>query len=691
MAPWAVLVALLGIQLLDPDLLEPLRLHVFDAWQRLHPRPADEALHAVLIVDLDEESLRRLGQWPWPRHRVSELVDRIASDSPAAIGFDIIFPEPDGRSPEQILALHPELDGVARERLEALPAHDALLAESLSRAPAVLGMAPVLTTTGPGGPFRHPPVRLAHPELAGALPLFDAIVRSIEPLDAAARGHASLVATPEPDGIVRRLPGAVRVGDAIVPSLAIEMLRVATGAAWFGIEGGRAGLTSLKTGRYTVPTDPDGRIWIPFSPHASWRFVPAHQVLSRDIPPGFFRGRLVIVGTTALGLADLHATPVEPKMHGIEIQAQLLEAILTGVVPRRPAWSLLVELAATALAGGTAILLARRVSRRSSLLAGLIIAAALAGASALAFVSYRLLLAPALPILAAAAAYTVALGGRLTEEQAARRAAEAALRLEQDHTLRLEGEMEAARDLQMGMLPQALPALATRRDFELHGRIIPAKQVGGDLYDYYLLDSRRLFFLIGDVSGKGAPAALFMALTKAACKTAALRGVEDPGMVLREASEAIARESGGRVFVTLFAGLLDLSSGELIWCNAGHDPPLRMTRERSVQRLPLEGGPPLGTVEGYAYASGHGRLEQDECLVLFTDGVTEAMGPDATRFSLKRTISALDRADRSSAEAVVDALCAEVSRFAAGVSQADDITILAIRRAPPGEDGLSEP
>jgi len=675
-----ILALLLLLRLLDPAPLVALRLRVLDAYQGLLPRRADERPSPVLIVDIDEESLARHGQWPWPRDRVAVLVDRIAAQGPAAIGFDILFAEPDSHSPEQLLDRHPDLAPAVRDALAQLPPYDAQLALSLSKTRAVLGVGPqVGTEAGECRVLRRPPVRMEGGDATQLLSRFDGAVCSLDALTVVAAGHASIGTTPEPDGVVRRVPAAIRVGDAVLPCLAVEMLRVGLGAPTFTLSMQDGAIAAVGVGPYRLPTEADGRAWVPHTVHQPWRFVPAHEVLAGKIPDGRFRGRLVLVGTTALGLGDLNATPVVDKMYGVEIHAEMLEAILADAMLRRPAWAARIELFAAAVAAFLILMLGPVLAPRWVPLPLAAIVLAIAGGGWGAYRAGRLLLDPSFPIGAAAVVFTAMLAMRLSEVDRNRQRIAAELRAQREQALRLEGEMAAARDIQMRMLPPAEPETG-RPDLEIRAWVAPAREVGGDLYDFLFLDRDRLFFAVGDVSGKGVPAALFMSLTQALCRSAALRLGSGAEVILQDVNESLARDNEAMMFVTLFAGILDLANGQIDYCSAGHEAAWIARPSLPPRRLAEGGGPPLGAVQGFTYVAGRGQLEPGECLLILTDGVTEARNPAGDLYGSARIAELLESLGAAPAAELLGGVRADVERFAAGAEPADDLTLLAIRR-----------
>ena len=233
----------------------------------------------------------------------------------------------------------------------------------------------------------------------------------------------------------------------------------------------------------------------------------------------------------------------------------------------------------------------------------------------------------------------------------------------------------------MGFLPRP-DALRGEARVEIAGAMTPAREVGGDLYDFFRLDADRVYFLIGDVSGKGLSASLFMAVGKALCKSITLRSPGTPvGDLMRAANEELSRDNPELFFVTAFAGILRLDSGDLAYCNAGHDNPYVLGPGIAGEaRLVDGGGPPLCTVDGFAYRGALRRLRAGELLCLVTDGVMDAQNPGGERYGGRRLQELLARqAAVISAQGLVDAICADLRAFIAGAEPADDLTVLAVR------------
>ncbi|MEW6366780.1 MAG: SpoIIE family protein phosphatase [Acidobacteriota bacterium] len=247
---------------------------------------------------------------------------------------------------------------------------------------------------------------------------------------------------------------------------------------------------------------------------------------------------------------------------------------------------------------------------------------------------------------------------------------------------RYESELKIARSIQMSFLPKKFPPFPEREEFDIYATLEPAKEVGGDLYDFFLLDDGRLFFSIGDVSDKGVPAALFMAVTKTLMKGVATQVFPDPAMILSRVNEELCKENDSMMFATVFCAILDIASGELWYSSAGHNPPVLARPGAEPMFITVPPGVVLGAMEGMQYRPMKMTLQPEDTLILYTDGVTEATDLSVRLYGDHRLIETVRAHSDESAESVVNAIMASVKRFAEGAPQSDDITILALRYRP---------
>jgi sigma-B regulation protein RsbU (phosphoserine phosphatase) len=243
---------------------------------------------------------------------------------------------------------------------------------------------------------------------------------------------------------------------------------------------------------------------------------------------------------------------------------------------------------------------------------------------------------------------------------------------------RIESELSVARKIQMGILPRTFPPFPDRPEFDIYATIKPAKEVGGDLYDFFFMDDEHLCFIIGDVSGKGIPAALFMAVTRTLIKAKTTKGLT-PETVLERVNEDLSLDNVSSMFVTLFLGIINSRTGELEYCNGGHDPPYVLRNNGDVELLETGSSIALGVMEDFSYQSRRISLHKGDTILLYTDGVTESMDKDGNFFEEKRLEEILWKIRGKPSKEVCQHILDEVENFAVGAEQSDDITILAMK------------
>ncbi len=677
-----VLVFLVSLRILDPVSVQGFRLRSFDLEQRIAPRHYQPM--PVRIVAIDDQSLSRYGQWPWPRTLVARLVHQIAAEKPRVLGVDIIFSEPDSHSPKNIAKLIPDLPPSIVQQLDSLPDNEVDLANAFRELPTVLGVGVADEGSAPTAPLRLTIVRQSGDDPKPYLIHYPRLLGSLPQLAAADRGAGSLIGAPDADGIVRRVPMFI-VGDgSLVPTLALEMLRVATGVGSVGILTGRHGIEAATLADIAFPTDRFGRAYPRFTKSFEYRYISAADLLDRKEAGADLRNAFVFLGVTGVGWVDLRETPLG-LMAGVEVHAQLLESMLTGNLLRRPPFASWLEIAMVVV-GGLVTIFALPYSRPP--VAALAFLALITFAMLAAFVgfyAFGLLLAAIYPVVSSSIVFGVMLAANLRSAEAARRHLATELERQREARARIEGELNAARSLQMGLLPHKFLGPPDRADIEVFASIEAARMVGGDLYDFLLLDDRRLAFAIADVSGKGVPAALFMAMTKEVLRSATSRFDEAVDQAFAEANakvsaagEEMLDEGADMMFVTAFAGILDLASGRLSYVNAGHEAPFLLRRVASLSELSGQGGPPLGTVDNFVYPAESFQLKPGDALFLYTDGATDAENVEHAFYGMERLRTILASAPVVTAKELVEFVRADIRRFARGADQADDITLLAV-------------
>ena len=668
------------------------RQYLFDSYQRVFPRQREA--QSVAIVGIDENSLKTVGQWPWPRNKMAELIDAIAVHSPAAIGLDIYMPEADQTSPEQVAQrLLPQQEALA-VGLRLLPRHDARLAEALHGAPTVLGAAgfqfeTLATTVG----MRTVEMVLEGEDPRPFLPRFPFVLASLPQLQAAAHGQA--LVSIEQAAVVRRVPLVAAVGAQVTPSLAMEMLRVGYNQGPIAVRTDGHGVREVRVAEQRFATQAGGDVWLHFAPEAQGeasRNISAADLLAGRITGAGIENKLVLIGLTGSGLNDRRVTPLRESVAGIEIQAQLLESMFDGRMLLRPWWMAWLEGALLLVVGTAMVWAAPNGLRRSSGDTGRrqwrlgwwvsLVCVALLALGFWLFVQQGWLFDGAsLSLGFASLLASLVSSSTLEVERDNRRLAQEQQQLREE-AARLAGEMEAARRIQLGSLPNATRAFPGETRFAIDAVIEPAREVGGDLYDFFMVDDRRLCFLIGDVSGKGVPASLFMAVTKALARSFATRLAGGPAEIVSAANLDLSRENVETLFVTLLLGVLDLESGQLELVNAGHEGPWRLGAGQRLEQViagPLEGGPPLCVVEDFDYRVHRLQLLPGDRLCMVTDGITEAANAAQELYGSTRLRAALAGiATAADAATITRTVREDVGRFVAGAEPSDDLAILVV-------------
>ncbi|MBN8532035.1 MAG: adenylate/guanylate cyclase domain-containing protein [Alphaproteobacteria bacterium] len=374
----SVCLALLAVvYVTDDPLIASMRNRSFDAYQQLKPRTPDPKAMAaqVAIVDIDDASLTAIGQWPWPRTTLAKLVDNLHKLGVLVVGFDIVFAEADRLSPPRLPEQLPHLPPELTASLKQLPSSDTLFAESIANARVVLGQSGTEKTVDLSKLTQKVGYGYRGTDPAQFLAVYPGVVQNLHELEAAAKGIGLFSTLPGDDGIYRQVALIERVGDMIYPTLSLEMLRVALGGQddYFLKTSPEAGVeqivvrTADPEQNFVIPTDRHGRVWVHYAQYSSGElYVSAKDVLaltpeSHDALKQKLGDRLVIVGTSATGLKDIRATPINPVLPGVEVHAQLLETILAQAYLTRPAYAPLIELGLVLGAGLALLILVPRL------------------------------------------------------------------------------------------------------------------------------------------------------------------------------------------------------------------------------------------------------------------------------------------------------------------------------------------
>lgn len=356
-----LLLLLILLRFLDVTPVQVLRLWGFDLLLQTETSRTESS--PVVVVDVNDESLAHLGQWPWPRRYYVELVDHLREAGAAMVVFNILFSEPDRMSPDNLAVTLPGLGPDLRRNLSDLGSYDVALAAAMQTIPTVTAAA-AQTPGHPASPVQRRLGRFAvhGPPDTGELPGISGIIESVAPVGQAGVGEGIVNLLPEPDGAARRVPAAFRVGEILEPGLALEAVRVALGQSSMLLKVPSAlGISGISIGPLFVPTDRMGRIWIDTANPERITTLAAHEVLRNNVPDEVLAGRIVVIGTSASGIGEKVRTGVGDTMSGLHLQALALDTIVTGRTPVRDGSFSVAEVTAALVLGLLLILLLPRM------------------------------------------------------------------------------------------------------------------------------------------------------------------------------------------------------------------------------------------------------------------------------------------------------------------------------------------
>jgi len=647
---------------------------LFDRYQRWQPRQI--AKTRVHIVRIDAESLRALGPWPWPRSYLALLTDRIRDAGASAIGYDIVFAEPDpATDPARIADLFGGLSPSAKVEIAALPSLDTRFARAIGAAPVVVARVGVMpgAIEAQGLDPAAAGALFVEAEFADALSktvlAFPFAIANVPDIEDSARGQGLINGNPDADGVTRRLVMTAKVGGNPTPGISVDLVRVANRETRLV-----PGPGTLALGSHRIPITPTGESRLHFGTLPDGSETSAVNMMRQPRRPGTLAGKIVIIGPASTGLGDVRVTPLGAEEFGVRLHAQAVDAILQNGWLVRPAWAPAAEWGLGVVLAGLAITGLPAARRRGlwPVLAVVLVFAISLGS----FAGARLLLDPLRPLLLGGVTALAVLAALFAETgRVARQLREA--------RLAADGEMKAAREIQQAMLPDRATLAMLHPALDLDAVLEPAQAIGGDLYDAFGLPDGRVVFLVGDVTGKGPSAALFMAVSKALAHSLLRRGGVPLNAIIESLNDELGEGGQSVVEVTMLCGIIDPVSGRVDLVNAGHENPLIRRADGTLVDVALEGGLPLCTVAGFPYPLESVDLAPGDALVIITDGVREAQNAAGDFFGSGRTHDVLN-AWPAAAPAIeaTRGLVAAVRGFEAGNPASDDLTVMVVAWRP---------
>jgi CHASE2 domain-containing sensor protein len=645
---------------------------------------------------IDEKSLNAEGRWPWPRSKLAALVDILSRDGARVIGFDIVFSEPDENS--QLTLIHqfsqkvdalaikdPQLaDFIHESRHNA--DNDLALTNAIKNASAtvVLGYFFHMSEAELGyrlaqsaidqrrqriSASRYALVMSKAPDMR-VVPFVKAYVpeSNLEMFSKVAASSGYFSVQSDPDGVVRWMPLMIQSGEALFPPLAVLTVWHYLRKPQLMVQIGRHGVEGIQMGKRFIPTDETGRLLINYlGPAQTFPHVSISDILSGKLASGTFTDKIVLVGATAIGAHDLRSTPLSPVYPGVEIEATVMDNIVRQHFITRPHWAKIFDLLAIIVLGA---LIGIAVPRLSPLqgpwaAAGLFILYIVT--ACWLFISVGVWLNLVYPLLVLVTNYAVLTVYYYVTEHVEKG--------------RMEEELKVARDIQMSMLPHQAPTIA---GFAIAARCIPAREVGGDFYDFLEMPTtgtgERLGIIIGDVSGKAMSGALVMAASRSIFRilTETYTSVEQ---LMTIGNTLLKRDIKKGMFVALAYTVWDTQHKTLTLANAGQTQPILCPGDGSKPVYIDTPGDkfPLGIVKKCRYQETQVPLRPGDVLVLYTDGVVEAMNNRGKLYGFERFMASIDAGRGLSAKALLEKLTDDVARYVGAAEPHDDLTIVVVQ------------
>ena len=580
--------------------------------------------HDIIVIGIDQASLDVLGPMPWPRYYMADAITYLNNADPearpAVIGVDVLY-SGEGWDP------------VADQQLSDAAAQ---YGNVVVASAAVFGSQVVDSA--------NQVYSLEQRSVIGWDVPYDAL------LQAADTGHVNAMA--DTDGIFRH---ALLYVDNPDGSRMASFARVIY-EKWCDAAG--------ELPSPLPQTTSNGFYYLPFSTAGGGYCdgINFLDLLDGDVDPIFFKDKIVLIGPYASGMQDACPTSLDhaSQMYGIDIQANTIEAFQKGFYPReanRNMQALLLFLISVFIA-----FFFWKRDLRTIIITWLVVCLVWIGSCAIFYhmgiILHLLWIPVSVSILFLASVLLNYI--RIRKEK-----------------LRISAELDIARRIQVNMLPSQFPPFPDRKEFSLFASMTPAKEVGGDFFDFFRMDESHLGLVIGDVSGKGVPASLLMTVSMFLIRDHTMQ-TSSPAEVLRAVNEMLCSRNEENMFVTVWLGILDLRTGELIAASAGHEYPILKDPDNGFQVFKDRHGLPVGACEGVSYREYSLHLSPGSVLFVYTDGLPEATDQHNVQFGLERAISVLNAAPDLDPEVLIHTIHDAVDSFVGSASQFDDLTMLSL-------------
>lgn len=656
-----LLVLLILIKIINPAFVKSISYLSFDLYQKVFAEKKDSD---VVIIDIDESSLGKFGQFPWNRKVFADILDKINESNPKAIGFDIFFTEKDKQSPDEIIKSYGLVPSDIAE-LQNLKSPDEIFSEKLKQSKSIIA---VLGSNVPSHSNYDRKAKARFLSKGGDPKKFTYSypysIGSLEVLEKDVKGLGSISFLDQLDGIIRSLPLVVQFDKKIYPTMGLEMVRVGSKQKNIYIELNEVGIQRISARPYKINSDPNGIIWIKYKKSDKNQYISAGDVYDGKFQTDFFTDKYVLIGASAQGLFDLVKTPLGITIPGVEVHANVIENILDQSYLIRNPNTYIFELLFSIIVALITFILSQRVKPKLSLsiFFGNILAIIVIG-----FYIYKFrseLVDMSYPIFIVTVTFLTGLYFRFIEEN----------KIALDN-LQKEAKLLKERELAAGVQKSLFPDISKFENF-IFAKNVPARDVSGDYFDVVRSTPEEYFFTLADVSGKGVKAGMYMAKASSIFRT--LTNLKFPleKVVFGVNNELVEAKFKG-MFVTAVFGKLNIKTGELVFINAGHESILTFDQNKNYEYIKSE-MPPIGIVKYFteSMVKSNTMNLKDKTFVVYTDGVTEGYLKNGEELGAEGVQKIIDGMSEVTPKTIVESIEKELNWGAEKLR--DDITCMAI-------------
>ena len=665
-----ILLILIIIRIQNPEFVKSISSISFDSYQKIFKY--NEKQDDIIIVDIDEPSLAKFGQFPWGRNVFSKILENINKENPKSIGFDIFFSEKDKQSPEEIIKTYSIEDVNIKNALQSIEGHDEKFQKTLKETKSVLAVFGSLVPTK-GTYNRKGKARIFAKggNVKNYVYNYKYSLGSIPILEKNSKGLGSINYITQSDAVVRSLPLIMVFNDKLFPSFGLEMIRIGEKKRSIITNLNDNGIKNISIKPYVFNTDKNSLIWVKYNRSINNNYISAEKVFDNNFDDNFFKDKYVLIGASAKGLFDTVKIPTGETVPGVQVHANVIDNLLKNNFLKRNDKIFIFELIVSILISIIAFVISQRIKPKYSLsiiFIGLIII------FVIGLIIYKFrseLIDVSYPMIMISITFLTGLYFRFLQEN------KIALQ-----NLQKEAKLLKERELAGGVQKSLFPDISAFENF-VYAKNIPARDVSGDYFDVMKVGPEEYYFTLADVSGKGVKAGMYMAKASSIFRTLSNLKFPLERVVFGVNNEIIEAKFKG-MFVTAVFGKFNPISGDLTYINAGHESIMLFDKSKKIEFIESD-LPPIGIMKYFAESMVKSNTIniKDKTFVVYTDGVTEGYLPNGEEFGAVGVENIVKELDIITPKELVEKVTSTLNW---GISKLrDDITCMAINFDNPTE------